>query len=135
MTDISLLPVSIFKDAQFLYEMLSERPKAVNISHQSMPPYWKHLWFILKRPYQGWYIIYDRGGRVGNVYLTKAGEIGIFLLPEFQGKGIGKMAIKLLRERHPRKRLLANIAPGNLVSQKFFARQGFRLIQTTWRAD
>ena len=119
-------------DYRFLYNLLKERDPKTNISHHKMPSYSEHLKFIKSKPYSKWYIIFDNRKKVGSVYLTKMNEIGIFLKKETQKKGIGKYVLKQIFEKNPRKRYLANVSPNNLVSQNFFKKNGFHLIQYTY---
>jgi RimJ/RimL family protein N-acetyltransferase len=97
-----------------------------------MPTFEEHQKFILSNPYAAWYIIWNYSGPIGSIYLSKGNEVGLFLSKPWQGIGIGKVALGLLRMANPRKRYLANIAPGNEMSQKFFEGQGFQLIQNTY---
>lgn len=135
MAKVQLRRVSIWRDARYLYEALARRPAHIGISHRQMPPYWCHLRFMLSRPYAAWDIIEVEGRPGGNIYLTRQNEIGIFLDPDFQGRGIGKVAIQLLRIQHGQRRYLANIAPGNEVSIGFFRSLGFKHIQNTYQLE
>ncbi len=42
----------VLKDAQFLYDLLFERPSYANISHKEMPTYDAHCAFIKSKPYR-----------------------------------------------------------------------------------
>jgi len=129
-------------DLYFLYEMLKERPAIASISHKVVPTFEEHCLFVNSRPYKKWYIIWhvrsDEGTPsgmvpVGNIYLTDRYEIGIFVRPEWQGCGIGTMAIRMLMAEDPGARYLANIATGNAKSKNLFCTVlGFRLIQETY---
>lgn len=123
---VDLTPVTL-ADAQFLYELLDNRPEVMNISHQQMPTWEQHLAFIESRPYAAWYIV---GRNDGTVYLTKQNEIGIHLMSSRRA-GLGTKAIKQLMNLHPREKYLANIAPGNEASAEFFKRFNFKHIQNT----
>ena len=115
-----------------LYELLAERTPDMNISHRAMPDWEDHVAFVASKPYAAWYVIdVPDVGRVGSVYLTKQREVGLFIFARHRGKGYGKQALAMLRERHPG-RLLANIAPGNAPSHRFFVANGGRLIQQTY---
>lgn len=118
--------------ADVLWQLLHERPPEANISHRRMPTLAQHAEFIASRPYFAWYLL-DIGEDdfAGAVYLTSAREIGIGILKRFWGFGYGKMAVRLLLDKHPGK-ALANIAPRNFVSQAMFADLGFRLVQHTF---
>lgn len=129
---ISLRPVTP-NDAEFLYEMLRERTPEVSISHREMPTMAEHCAFMAKDPYHVWYIIEAGDGvPVGQTYLTRENEIGIFVKAAFHGKGIGTQAVQDLMEMHKRDRYIANIAPKNEKSLAFFGGKGFKLIQMTF---
>ena len=137
------------RDARFLYGLLAERDPKANISHSAMPSYRKHWLFVLKmklgmRPwydvkYSGWYIIQARiptinqqWAKVGAIYITAANEIGIHITREWQCRAVGRRAIKLLCDQHPRGRYLANISPLNAGSIRFFQSLGFTKIMETY---
>lgn len=120
------------EDYSFLYELLSERDPNVSISHRKMPTYEEHVQFVKSNPYSKWYIIYDDDKKNGSIYLTKQNEIGIFIKKNMQGHGIGKKAMKLLMEKNPRERYLANVNPKNTKSISFFKKNNFQLIQYTY---
>lgn len=117
--------------ALYLYALLVERPAEANISHRRLPTPSEHLAFIESRPYLAWYIVQEGPMVAGAVYLSKAREIGIFILREHQGRGLAPKAIALLRRLHPGK-CLANVAPGNERSKALFEALGGRLIQQTY---
>ena len=120
---------------EFLYKLLQEREPVANISHREMPTMERHAAFVRSQPYQAWYIIAIEDVDwewVGAIYLTHTNEIGISILKEAQGNCYGPRAIRMLMERHPAARFLANIAPGNTRSIAMFERLGFELIQFTF---
>ncbi len=119
-------------DFKFLYNLLAERDSKTNISHKKMPSYKQHIEFIYSKPYAQWYVIFFKKQKAGTIYLSKNNEVGIFLKPNMQKKGIGKIAMKKLIELNPKTRILANINPINYASQKFFKDFGFKLIQYTY---
>ena len=119
-------------DHSFLYELLKQRDSIVNISHKKMPSYKDHVKFILSKPYSKWYVIQYDDQRVGSIYLSKQNEIGIFLIKTMHRKKIGQIALKMMMEKHPRKRFLANINPKNKKFIKFFIKNDFKLIQYTY---
>jgi len=119
-------------DLQFLYDLLKERDKKVNISHKKMPSYKNHVKFVMSKPYQKWYIIMNDKEKIGSIYLSKFDEIGIFIKKDWRGSKIGHKALELIIEKNPRKRYLANINPQNLKSIKFFNDNNFKLIQYTY---
>ena len=119
-------------DIRFLYNQLKERDPKINISHKKMPSYSEHTKFVLSKPYSKWYIIYYKNRKVGNVYLSKMNEIGIFILKTIKIKGLGSLVLEQILEKNPKTRYLANVNPKNIKSAKFFEKNGFRLIQHTY---
>lgn len=115
-----------------LYKLLEEREPHVNISHRAMPSWKQHLAFIARRPYAAWYLIKSGRDYVGAIYLTGMNEVGVFILAQFRGLGLGSSAVRLLIRKHGRGRYLANINPRNGRSAQMFRKMGFRLIQHTF---
>ena len=104
-------------DCKFLYEILKTRNSLASISHKELPTYDEHVKFVMKKPYAKWYVIKFGNKRVGSTYLSLQDEIGLFIKKEFQRKGIGKKAEKLLMKKNHRIRYLANVAPNNIKNQ------------------
>jgi len=119
-------------DYRFLYQILKEREINTNISHKKMPTYNEHIDFVQSKPYSKWYIIYFGRKKVGSVYISKQNEIGIFIKRKFLKKGIGTKVLKIILEKNPKKRFLANINPKNKKSIEFFKKNGFKLLQKTY---
>ena len=132
--DISIRSVKK-SDSNFLYELLKQRDPKANISHKRMPSFKQHESFIQSKPYSKWYIIQSSNDDVGSIYLSKNNEIGIFLIGKNQNKGIGCKALKLLIEKNPKIRYLANVNPKNKKSIDFFKKNGFKLIQHTYELE
>ena len=132
--DISIRSVKK-SDSNFLYELLKQRDPRANISHKRMPSFKQHESFIQSKPYSKWYIIQSSNDDIGSIYLSKNNEIGIFLIKKNQSEGIGFNALKLLMEKNPKIRYLANINPKNKKSIKFFKKNGFKLIQHTYELE
>ena len=122
-------------DCIFLYELLKERNSKVNISHKKMPTYAQHVKFVMSKPYSKWYVIQQNKQNIGSIYLSKQNEVGIFLIKNMHRKKIGQMALKMMMEKHPRKRFLANINPKNKKSIEFFIKNGYKLIQYTYEFE
>ena len=131
---VTLRPVNK-ADLKFLFEMLDEREKNVNISHRAMPTFEQHKKFVLSKPYSKWYIIVQNKNKIGSIYLSKQDEIGIFLKKKLYNEGIGTIALKLIREKNPRKRYLANINPKNKKSIQFFKKNNFKILQHTYELN
>ena len=119
-------------DVRFLYNQLKERDPKINISHKKMPSYSEHTKFVLSKPYSKWYIIYYKNRKVGNVYLSKMNEIGIFILKTIKIKGLGSLVLEQILEKNPKTRYLANVNPKNIKSAEFLKKNGFKLIQHTY---
>lgn len=118
-------------DYKFLYKLLEEKEPYQNISHKELPTYEDHIRFNEAGPYKEDYIIYVDEDKVGRIYVTKLDEIGIAILKDYQGHAIGSFALgEILKSG---KTYLANIAPTNKGSQRFFERNGFKLIQLTYK--
>ena len=110
-------------DIRFLYNQLKERDSKINISHRVMPSYAEHSRFVLSKPYSRWYIIFHNNKKIGNVYLTRLNEIGIFVLKSIKIKGIGNIVLKEVMKKNPRPRYLANVSPRNSKSSEFFKKK------------
>jgi len=126
------LKLVVKSDIRFLYNQLKERESKINISHKNMPTFEEHSKFVMSNPYSKWYIILSKNKKIGNAYLTKTNEIGIFILKSVKIKGIGKMVLESLIKMNPRTRYLANVSPKNNKSQDFFKKNNFKLIQYTY---
>lgn len=103
-----------------------------------MPTYKEHVEFVVKKPYDGWYIVEGKPKRgmpvkMGHIYITKRSEIGIHILDAHKGKGVGTQALNEIMNLHKRKRYYANINPNNLDSRMFFKKNGFNLLQNTYK--
>jgi RimJ/RimL family protein N-acetyltransferase len=128
-----------------LWQLLSERPSEANISHAAMPTWKQHMDFVEHHPYRVWYLIRHGAEFVGAIYLTRHFEIGLAILAEHQRKGYATWAVREVvakwtsklerREAVSRGAFLANIAPANAASQRFFESLGFKYVQQTYALD
>lgn len=139
---------SVYKDrggTAWLYEMLrvrsTENDPNVNISHRALPTYAEHVRFVRSRPYRLWYFVKENGLTAGYISISRRNEIGIVLLPDYRGRGIGTWAVQEVMKRHkplpaiPSERSgrwLANINPKNARSIAMFAKCGFSELQVTY---
>jgi RimJ/RimL family protein N-acetyltransferase len=126
---------SNYSDLLLLWRCLLERPKRANISHDGTLPLWEnHVEFVKGKPYREWKVIKifvdGEWMSCGNTYITKNNEIGIFILKQYQRRGI---ALSVVKKISAGKELLANIAPRNYPSQRLFKKLGFVHIQNTYR--
>ena len=128
---MELKPVTV-DDAEFLFDLLKQREGTVNISHKSLPDWEEHLQYVKKHGYQSWDIIWVENTRIGNIYLTRNDEIGIFIDKKLQFHGYGSKALEEFMKKNGKKRYLANINPTNYKSIQFFGKHGFIHIQNTY---
>ena len=128
---MELKPVTA-DDAEFLFDLLKQREGTVNISHKSLPDWEEHIQYVKKHDYQSWDIIWVENTRIGNIYLTKNNEIGIFIDKKLQFHGYGSKALEEFMKKNGKKRYLANINPTNYKSIQFFGKHGFIHIQNTY---
>ncbi len=75
------------------------------------------------------YILKYGNNRVGMLRLYK-NEISLLILPQYQNRGIGTVAINFLKKNN--NVLEATIDRYNEKSIRFFEKQGFRIKQVTW---
>lgn len=145
-----ILLESVYKEragagVRSLYAIMQERSTEAdahtNISHRSLPPYKQHAAFVRSKPYRSWYFVKVDGLVAGSLTITKLNEIGIVLLADYRGKGIGKQALQMLLARHVplpaipsmrSDRFVANINPLNERSIRLFTGLGFKLKQQTY---
>jgi len=130
--NIELKAITHEEDVVFLYDLLKERPDNANISHKELPTYKQHKNFVESKPYHIWFIIWKGDNRVGSLYKTNIGEIGIFIKKEYQNNGIAKEAIPLIYDYGVEDNI-ANINPNNLKSINLFESLGFKHIQNTYK--
>ena len=123
------------KDHEFLFHLLSERQSYENISHKKMPSFAQHSKFILSKPYSKWYIILKQNRKIGSIYLSKQNEIGLFLKKVEWDDIIGEKALKLVIDKNPKQRYLANINPKNKKMLNFYKKNCFKLIQHTYELN
>ncbi len=138
---MKLLSVYRHKDAiKILYDfmMIRMREPETNISHTKMPSMDAHKNFFYhggpdgEPPYRAWYfVVDDNDSIVGSTYITKPREIGIFILPQYRGKGYGKQAVRMLMDKWPG-RFIAHINPKNERSIKMFESLGFDFAQVSY---
>lgn len=146
MMNLLLSPIGVRPDdVEFLYALLSERDiMTVGISHRQMPTVEEHREFVDRRPYKDWQIILRRElasgkevqTRVGMVYISEAGELGIQILDSEKRHGYGSWAINAMMGRHPNMpQFYANINPRNGASLSMFYNAGFSTLQITLRRN
>jgi len=129
-------PVQLIKvsnsDLRFLYNLLKERDPRVNISHRKMPTFKEHIKFVKSKPYANWYIIKHGQKKIGSCYISFLDEIAIHLKKEMNTANIKNEVLRIVIEKNPQERYLANINPANKKLIQFFKNHGFKLIQHTY---
>lgn len=133
-TSLLLVNPAIDSQAKFLYELLNKRKSKNNISNRIIKSWKDHLNFIdYNNPFSDWYIIEKNQQWVGSIYLTQRNEIGIYIAEKFRGGKIGKDALKLLIQKHPRRFYYSNVNPNNedlkKFFQKFFGKTNYKLVE------
>lgn len=113
-----------------LYDLLSEREPHQAISHRRMPTLAEHAEFVRTQPYLAWYFGEVDGEVVGSIYLTRAREVGCWVFKAHQRRGHGRAMVEELMRKWPG-RFVANVAPSNPDSRRFWERLGFEHIQDT----
>ena len=104
----------------------------INISHKSMPTYVEHCDFVNSIPYLGWYIVRASGYTIGSAYITRQGEIGVYIDPDYRKHDVVKKTIAEIARRHPRSSYLFNVNPRNKDMIKILEDKGAKLLQSTY---
>ncbi len=135
---------------ELAWQLLLERPREANISHQEMPTFEEHAAYVREHPYRVWLVIesdvvqgeeFPFRELVGTICLTKRNEIGIAILASQRRKGYASEAIRAVMDLYPplpegkgdrAGRYLANVAPLNWNSHSLFNKLGAKIIQTTY---
>ena len=110
------------------YRLLCERGPNVSISHEHIPPYMKHAEYVKSKPHKLWFVAYENKTPVGAMYLSESNEIGTFVLKEHLREGYATQMTNHMKSITTGK-LYANVAPGNVASQKYCEKMGFKLKQ------
>ena len=122
-------------DYKFLYELLLQRKKIVNISHKKMPTYDEHVKFIESEPYSKWCIIEIDDKKIGSIYLTKENEIGIHFFTQYEENERFQNVIKEFFLKEPREKFFMNVSPKNEQYIDLTKKLGFHLVQHTYERD
>jgi len=122
-------------DHEFLYWILGQRNTETNISHGKMPTFKKHEKFVASKPYKKWYVIKFLDERIGSIYLSYQNEIGLFFKKEYSKTMIANYVLKFFMKKNPQQRYFVNINPRNKKSIKFFTKNGFKILQHTYKLE
>ncbi len=121
-----------------LYELLKKRKQNQKISSNKLPTLADHQAFVKKHPYRVWFLVFYNDQCIGNLYLSKKNEIGIFLV---KNEEVLKEIIKFLKEKYKplkaiasvrAKNFIINISPNNVMLKKYLKKIGAKLIQYTY---
>lgn len=120
---------------EFLWKILKERPKEAALA--DMPTWEQHQQFVLYgNEFLAWYVIHAEIEKayhpVGNIYLTRQGEVGIAILERYQRRGYAKKAIKEVMKRHPMQRYKAQVANLNYRSHALWVSMGGEVVSSTY---
>ena len=72
------------------------------------------------------YIIKKDDIKIGFVHILGNNEIGYYIIPQFQGFGIGTSAVTQLMKSQPRDRYFATVNDKNIASVKLIKSLGFK---------
>lgn len=118
-----------------LYAMLMQRldEENTNISHKKMPTWDEHCKFVDSKPHKDWFLVFNKNEElIGQFYITKKKEIGIYVIKRYRRVDYGNQIMHLILKREKGSELFANINPENEASIAFFKKHGFVHIQNTY---
>lgn len=138
----STLRYATAADVRNVFEWQSA-PGARQHARNPQAPTWNEhaAWFAasLHNPDRAMFIVLHDGKKAGIVRLDReAGEgvdtheVSILISPDFQGKGLGFTALKLLRSCKAFAIFRAEILPDNHISHKIFDKAGYHPINNGW---
>ena len=111
------------KDQRFIYQIVKNWLEQTDhsVTVLKIPSFSK---FFKTKPIR--YIIKKKSVKIGFVHILDNNEIGYYLIPEFQGIGIGTWAVAQLMKRESRDRYYATINNKNIGSIRLVKKLGFR---------
>ena len=113
-------------DYRFVYELVDRFLKTdLSVTFLKLPDYEEFVKTYFVNDYKRYIVTNDNSVRLGFVVITKDDEIGYFLSPEYEGKGIALDAVKQLIELNPRERYFATIHNKNKRSINLITKLGF----------
>ena len=109
------------EDKKFIYNLIEQFLKTnLSITFLTMPSFDDFFKIKIKRRM----VTYEEK-TVGFVQMLENGEVGYFIDPSYQGKGIATKAVELLMDENPRERYFASINNDNIASIDLVKRLGF----------
>jgi len=113
-------------DYRFVYDLIDRFLKTdLSVIFLKLPDYEKFVKTFFENDYNRYVITNKNNEKLGFVVIRKNDEIGYFLSPEYEGKGIALQAVKLLLELNPRERYFATIHNKNRRSINLITKLGF----------
>lgn len=112
------------RDTRFVYEVVKDwlsRHVDHSVTVLKMPSFSK---FSESKPTR--YIIKKGKTSIGFVHILANNEVGYYMIPEFQGMGIGTWAVSEMMRMQPRDRYFATVNNKNIGSVKLITSLGFR---------
>ena len=73
--------------------------------------------------------------RIGSIYLSYQNEIGLFFKKEYSKTMIANYVLKIFMKKNPEQQYFVNINPRNKKSIKFFTKNGFKILQHTYKLE
>ncbi len=112
------------KDTRFIYQVVKEwleHHADHSVITLKMPSFAK-----FSKTKTTKYIIKKGDMPIGFVHILANNEIGYYVIPEFQGMGLGTWAVIQLMKKHPRERYYATVNNKNIASVKLITSLGFK---------
>lgn len=128
------------EDIRFLYHLLESRK--FSISHECMPTYEDHRYFVLNNPYFKWYIVSLNKISIGSIYINSDNSVSINILDRFI-----KYTEEVLSEFHNKfkpqdpiksfryKSFFFNLNPNDKFMINILEKNGYTLSQLTFRKN
>lgn len=114
-------------DYLFIYELIADFFKTdLNVTYLKLESYDEFIKRNFSEGTINYTILNENDEKIGYVHMIKNNEIGYFLSPEYQGKGIGPQAVKKMMDLHPRQTYFATIHNKNYPSINLVTKLGFK---------
>jgi len=114
------------EDYHFVYKLVEEFFKTdLNVMYMKLDSYDEFIKKAFVKSDKHYIVKNEKEVRVGHVHIMDNNEIGYFMAPEYQGKGLGTEAVKKLIELNPRERYFATIHNDNKSSIRLAQKIGF----------
>ncbi len=137
MSNIINLRKAEIADANDIFEWRNHPDIRKSSFNQELLSWEEHeKWFMakLKDPDTTVYMAYYKKEKIGTIRFESKESViktSVMLNPLFLGKGLGSQVIKLgveeyIKEKKPKKSLIAEIKKENIASQKAFTKAGFK---------